>query len=63
MTIFFTGVYCTEEFRLIRYLLDENRYHPNVRPAAQVNETVEVRIGMALNQIIDLVRISIQELR
>ena len=56
--IYFPGVWCSEnEFRLVRHLLDKNRYDPNVRPVLNYSDPVVVRIGMALNQIIDLVRV------
>ena len=43
------------EFRLVKYLLDPNRYDTNVLPTDDPDEPVLVKVGLALNQIIDLV--------
>ena len=44
-----------EELRLMKYLLDPVRYDTNVLPSADLNSPVLVKVGLALNQIIDLV--------
>ena len=44
-----------DELRLVKYLLDPDRYDTNVLPTDVSEEPVPVRIGLLLNQIIDLV--------
>ncbi len=47
---------CTlDEYRLVTDLLNPSRYDANVLPTANISEPVVVKVGMALNQIIDLV--------
>ena len=45
-----------DEYRLVTDLLNPSRYDANVLPTANISEPVVVKVGMALNQIIDLVR-------
>ncbi len=52
------GIGCSnDELRLVRYLLDRDRYDVNVRPVKHPDDIITVEIGLALNQIIDLVSI------
>ena len=44
-----------DEVRLMKYLLHPNRYDTNVLPTEDIEKPVLVKIGLALNQIIDLV--------
>ena len=45
----------TEEFNLVKHLLSPDTYDVNVRPVQDVSDNVTVYLGMALNQLIDLV--------
>ena len=48
-----------DELRLVKYLLDTDRYDTNVLPTDDPDKPVTVEIGLLLNQIIDLVSRSV----
>ena len=54
ISVSLSSIYCSlEEYNLLEFLF--RKYNRIVRPVQDHNQHVEVRIGVALNQIIDLV--------
>ena len=55
----YTGLGSDDEVRLIQYLFDEHGYNPLIRPVRNLTNTVTVMFGMAMIQLINIVRINI----
>jgi len=51
-----SGLGSQDEVRLLEHLFERQGYNPLVRPVANLSDTVNVQLGMALIQLIDVVR-------
>jgi len=58
-----TVLYCTaglgsdDEVRLVRMLFDSDGYNPLIRPVENLSEIVTIKFGLAMIQLINVVRI------
>ena len=51
------GLGSDDEVRLIEMLFDKKGYNPLIRPVRNLTETVTVKFGLAMIQLINVVRI------
>ena len=52
------GVRSDDEARLIEHLFESRGYNPLIRPVRNMTELVIVKFGMAMIQLINIVRMS-----
>jgi len=50
-----SGLGSSDEMRLIEYLFNSQAYNPLIRPVRNLTETVRVKFGMAMIQLINVV--------
>ena len=51
----FTGLGSQDEVRLVKHLFIDNGYNPLIRPVKNLTETVTVKFGLAMIQLISVV--------
>ena len=54
-TILFAGLGSKDEVRLVDYLFKSNGYNPLIRPVNNLTEKVNVKFGLAMIQLINVV--------
>ena len=53
---FLAGLGSEDEVRLVEYLFDRQGYNPLIRPVRNLTEKVNVKFGLAMIQLINVVR-------
>ena len=51
----FPGLGSDDEVRLVEYLFDRQGYNPLIRPVRNLTEKVQVKFGLAMIQLINVV--------
>jgi hypothetical protein len=54
---FCTGLGSQDEVRLVKHLFEEKGYNPLIRPVKNLTDKVNVKFGLAMIQLINVVRI------
>ena len=57
---FLAGLGSEDEVRLVEYLFDRQGYNPLIRPVRNLTEKVNVKFGLAMIQLINVVRTILQ---
>ena len=55
MLVYVTGLGSADEVRLVKHLFTDNGYNPLIRPVKNLTETVTVKFGLAMIQLISVV--------